>query len=202
MNLGCKVIAMAYIEQWFGKFEKGNLYALATRPGLGKTHFALTLAGHWAKLGRKTLYISDAMNAETFEKRLDRLEPYYHDLVSFEECYKLTIERLSQWLDADSYDLLILDSFDVYCWDIDIGELKELAQAKGVCVLLTKNLLFSEEPHNLSHIRFPNEEMKDKFVAYTSAILCGYRNLEHDSVCLRALKNIAGLYNQELELHK
>ena len=42
--MGCKVIAMAYIEQWFGEFEKGNLYALATRAGVGKTHFVLALA--------------------------------------------------------------------------------------------------------------------------------------------------------------
>ena len=200
--MGCKVIAMAYIEQWFGEFEKGNLYALATRPGLGKTHFALTLAGHWAKLGRKTLYISDSMNEETFERRLTSIEPYYHENVDFKECYKLTIERLSQWLDANNYDLVVLDTFDLYCWNVDIGELKELAKEKGVCVWLTKSLPFSEEPINLSHLHLPNEEIKDKFIAYTDMILCGYRNPEHDSICLRALKNAAGVYGQELELHK
>ena len=200
--MGCKVIAMAYIEQWFGKFEKGNLYALATRPGLGKTHFALTLAGHWAKLGRKTLYISDTMNADTFEKRFTSIEPWYRENIDFKECYKLTIERLSQWLDANNYDLLVLDSFDVYCWNVDIGELKELAKEKGVCVFLTKALSFSEEPINLSHLHFPKEEFRDKFIAYTNMILCGYRNPEHNSICLRALKNVAGMYGQELELHK
>jgi molecular chaperone DnaK len=46
------------------------------------------------------------------------------------------------------------------------------------------------------------EEFKDKFIAYVDVILCGYRHLEHDSVCLRALKNVAGVYGQELELHK
>ena len=200
--MGCKVIAMAYIEQWFGDFEKGRLYAFATRAGVGKTHFALTLAGHWAKLGRKTLYISDAMNEATFERRLTALEPYYHENVDFKECYKLTIDRLSQWLDANPYDLVVLDPFDVYCWNVDVGELKELAQKKGVCVFLTKGLSFSEEPINLSHLRFPKEEFRDKFIAYTDVILCGYRNREHDSVCLRALKNVAGIYGQELELRK
>jgi hypothetical protein len=193
---------MAYIEQWFGEFEKGNLYALATRPGVGKTHFTLTLAGHWAKLGRKTLYISDSMDKNGFERRLDAIEPYYHENIDFKECYKLTVERLSQWLDAHHYDLVVLDSFDVYAWNVDVGELKELAKEKGVCVWLTKSFSFSEESINLSHLRFPKEEFKDKFIAYVDVILCGYRHLEHDSVCLRALKNVAGVYGQELELHK
>ena len=200
--MGCNVIAMAYIEQWFGEFEKGNLYALATRAGVGKTHFVLTLAGHWAKLGRKTLYISDAMNEETFEKRFTAIEPFYREDADFKECYKLTMERLSQWLDAKRYDLVVLDSFDVYCWDVDVGELKELAQEKGVCVWLTKSLPYSEGPINLSHVRFPEEEFRDKFIAYTDVILCGYRNPEHDSVCLRALKNVAGAYGDEYEMHK
>ena len=156
--MGCKVIAMAYIEQWFGEFEKGHLYALATRPGVGKTHFALTLSGHWAKLGRKTLYISDTMNKETFSQRFDALEPWYGDAIDYKECYKLTIPRLSEWLDTNHYDLLILDPFDVYAWNVDVGELKELAQEKGICVWLTTNLVFSEEPPSFSHLRLPNEE--------------------------------------------
>ena len=112
------------------------------------------------------------------------------------------MERLSQWLDAKRYDLVVLDSFDVYCWDVDVGELKELAQEKGVCVWLTKSLPYSEGPINLSHVRFPEEEFRDKFIAYTDVILCGYRNPEHDSVCLRALKNVAGAYGDEYEMHK
>ena len=200
--MGYSVITMAYLEEWFGKFEKSKLHAFTARPGVGKTHFALALSAHYIKMGRKVLFISDAIDAQTFYRRLDRLQPHYHEDADFKECYHLTIDRLSQWLDARDYDLLILDPFDVYCWNVDVGELKELAQKKGVCVWLTKCLPFHEGATNLSHLRFPQEEFRDKFIAYTDLILCGYRNPEHDTVCLRALKNLAGVCGQELELHK
>ena len=185
------VALMHYVDSLIGGFQKGNLYALGMRPGLGKTHFCAALACHWLKLGRRVMYVSDTVTAEELDRRLDRINWMHRGEPVMKECYNLSIPRLSAWLDEEKVDLLILDPFDVYCHDVDIGALKELAKEKDVTVLFTVCLPHHEGVPTLSTVTLPNERTYAKFLAYTSVILLGYRD-PADGVCVDAVKNEQG----------
>ena len=199
-------VKMDAIERLIGGFRQGDLYAFATRPGCGKTHFCMSVACHFAKLSKNVLYISDSLNREIFEARMDIISPTRSGKVVFKECYKLTIDRLSEWLKNESFDLLVIDPFNAYCFDVDIGELKELAQEIGIPVLLSKNISAESsndnEPLALSHIRFPSESILDKFIAYTSVILFGFQTAENDTITLKVAKNIYGSIGQAIQFKK
>lgn len=203
--MACLGGRMLGLEYTIGKFQKGNLYAIATRPGVGKTHFCMGVTCHLGKLGYNVLYISDAMDERTFELRLDRINPFYPGHIVFKECHKLTIEKLSQWLDEEEYEMLVIDPFDVYSWDVDVGELKDLAKEKSVSVLLSKNLT-AESKNNehltLSTIRFPSQEVLDKFLAYTDIILLGYVHPDSGNACLKVAKNNEGSIGAVMEFPK
>ena len=202
----CLGVKMDCIEQLIGGFRQGNLYTIATRPGCGKTHFCMSVACHFAKLAQRVLYISDSMDEETFEQRIEKIGLYCYGEVVFKETYHLTMAKLSEWLDAAPFDLLVIDPIDVYCWDVDIGELKELAKAKHICVLLAKTLSASLSEKNklptLSHIQFPSASFLNKFLAYTSVILFGYFNPKNNSVCLCVAKNEYGSIGQTIEFRR
>jgi replicative DNA helicase len=63
-----------------GGFQRGQLILLASRPGIGKSTFALNLALHNAARGRRVLFFSLEMGPEELLKRAaSSVGPIYHD---------------------------------------------------------------------------------------------------------------------------
>ena len=91
------------------------------------------------------------MDEDTFTEKLNTTCSNVGDNINFEEVYKLTIEGLEMFASEDNYGLIVLDPFDIYSLDIDIGDLKEFAKNKNVAILLTTNLARPPIDDNRTH---------------------------------------------------
>lgn len=59
------------VDKLFGGFQKGDVYTLAARPGMGKTAMSLDFAWHWShKLKRRGVFFSAEMSDEQIVQRL------------------------------------------------------------------------------------------------------------------------------------
>ena len=156
-----------------------------------------------------TLYyrISNSISEEEFFARQQAFSSECGDNISFEEVYKLTIEGLKMFASEDDYDLIVLDPFDIYALDIDLGELKEWAKKKNITVLVSKYLLRppleSDRDHPvLSDIKFSQESTTDKFFAFVDVILFAYRKPQQSKISLTVAKNIYGTIGTTIEIDK
>ena len=182
-----------------GELRKGNLYAIATRCGGGKSHFCIGVASHFTRIHENVLYVSDSMDRETFYGKMNKVIASYGGDLVFKECYKLTIDKLENWLELSSFGLLVIDPFDIFSWDLDIGELKELALRKNIRVLLSKNITkrtpLDSNPPSLSQIRFPSKQIEKKFWAYVDVVLMAYQTLPPDDfVTFKVCKGTAATW--------
>ena len=128
--------SITLIENMIDKFQKGSIYAIATRPGIGKTHFCLNVASLFVAKGEKVLYLSDAMGKDEFNSGQKDICSDISDNIHFEEVYKLTFEKLDIFISEQHYDLIVLDPFDIYSLDIDVGGLKDYAKKKNITISL------------------------------------------------------------------
>lgn len=200
-------IKLALAEKMIGGFKKGSICAIATRPGVGKTHFCIAVANLFASRNQKVLYISNSISEEEFFARQQAFSSECGDNISFEEVYKLTLEGFDMFASEDDYDLIVLDPFDIYALDIDLGELKEWAKKKNITVLVSKYLsrppLESDRDHPvLSDIKFSQESLLDKFLAYIDVILFAYRKNPQSKISLTVAKNIYGTIGTTIEIDK
>ena len=169
-------IKLALTEKMIDGFKKGSMYAIATRPGVGKTHFCMSVATLFASKGNKVLYISHNISDEEFFERQKAFDSNCSENINFEEVYKLTIEGLEMFASEDNYGLIVLDPFDIYSLDLDVGGLKEFAKKKNIAILLTTNLarppLDEDRAHPvLSDMKFIDEKAYKKLIAFSELIL-------------------------------
>ena len=169
-------IKLALAEKMIGGFKKGSIYAIATRPGVGKTHFCMSVANLFASRNQKVLYISNSISEEEFFARQQAFSSECGDNISFEEVYKLTLEGFDMFASEDDYSLIVLDPFDIYSLDLDIGDLKEFAKKKNIAILLTTNLarppIDEDRTHPvLSDMKFIDEKAYKKLIAFSELIL-------------------------------
>ena len=200
-------IKLALAEKMIGGFKKGSIYAIATRPGVGKTHFCMSVANLFASRHQKVLYIANSISEEEFFARQQAFSSECGDNISFEEVYKLTIEGLEMFASEDDYSLIVLDPFDIYALDIDLGELKEWAKKKNIPILVSKYLsrppLEDDRNHPvLSDLKFPQESLQKKFLAYVDVILFAYRKALQSGIILTVAKNIYGTIGTTIEIGK
>lgn len=91
------------------------------------------------------------MDEDTFTEKLNTTCSNDGDNINFEEVYKLTIEGLEMFASEDDYSLIVLDPFDIYSLDLDVGGLKEFAKKKNIAILLTTNLARPPIDDNRTH---------------------------------------------------
>ena len=195
------------MERFVDKIQKGNIYCVGARPFVDKAQFCIGVASLFASKGNKVLYISHEMDEDTFTEKLHTTCSNVGDNINFEEVYKLTIESLEMFASEDDYSLIVLDPFDIYALDIDLGELKEWAKKKNITVLVSKYLsrppLESDRDHPvLSDIKFSQESLLDKFLAYVDVILFAYRKAPQSKISLTVAKNIYGTIGTTIEIDK
>ena len=200
-------IKLALAEKMIGGFKKGSIYAIATRPGVGKTHFCISVATLFASKESKVLYISNNISEEEFFNRQKAFNSNYGENIDFEQVYKLTLDGLDMFASEDDYDLIVLDPFDIYALDIDLGELKEWAKKKNIPILVSKYLsrppLEDDRNHPvLSDLKFPQESLQKKFLAYVDVILFAYRKALQSGIILTVAKNIYGTIGTTIEIGK
>lgn len=192
------------MERFVDKIQKGNIYCVGVRPFVDKAQFCIGMASLFASKGNKVLHISHEMDEDTFTEKLNTTCSNDGDNINFEEVYKLTIEGLEMFASEDDYSLIVLDPFDIYALDIDLGELKEWAKKKNITVLVSKYLsrppLESDRDHPvLSDIKFSQESLLDKFLAYVDVILFAYRKAPQSKISLTVAKNVYGYINNKIE---
>ena len=195
------------MERFVDKIQKGNIYCVGARPFVDKAQFCIGVASLFASKGNKVLYISHEMDEDTFNEKLNTTCSNDGDNINFEEVYKLTLEGLEMFASEDNYGLIVLDPFDIYALDIDLGELKEWAKKKNITVLVSKYLsrppLESDRDHPvLSDIKFSQESLLDKFLACVDVILFAYRKPHQSKISLTVAKNIYGTIGTTIEVDK
>lgn len=200
-------IKLALAEKMIGGFKKGSIYAIATRPGVGKTHFCISVATLFASRGSKVLHISNNISEEEFFNRQKAFNSNYGENIDFEQVYKLTLDGLDMFASEDDYDLIVLDPFDIFALDIDLGELKEWAKKKNIPILVSKYLsrppLEDDRNHPvLSDLKFPQESLQEKFLSYVDVILFAYRKAPQSGIILIVAKNIYGTIGTTIEIGK
>lgn len=158
------------------KFKQGSIYAITSRVGVGKTCFCLNLLSHIAEKGGEVLFLSDSLETSEINDFIAKMPPASKNKVHFKQAFRLHKDRLKAYLREKEYTHLILDPFDIYAYDIDLGELKEIAIKNNIIVIITKSLsrppLFSKRNHPvLSDIKFVDKRVQKKFIAYIDIIL-------------------------------
>ena len=143
------------MERFVDKIQKGNIFCVGARPFVDKAQFCIGVASLFASKGNKVLYISHEMDEDTFTEKLNTTCSNVGDNINFEEVYKLTIEGLEMFASEDDYSLIVLDPFDIYSLDLDIGDLKEFAKKKNIAILLTTNLARPPVDDNRTHPVIP-----------------------------------------------
>ena len=164
------------MERLVKSFKKGSIYGIGARPFIDKTKFCISIVSLIASKGNKVLYMSHEMDEDAFTEKLTATCPNVIAKINFEEVYKMTIEGLEMFASEEDYDLIVLDPFDIYSLDLDIGDLKDFAKKKNIAILLTTNLarppIFSKRKHPvLSDIKFIDKRAQRKFIAYIDIIL-------------------------------
>lgn len=158
------------------KFNQGSIYAITSRVGVGKTCFCLNLLSNIAENSGEILFLTDSLEISEIHDYIAKMPPTSQNRVCFKQAFRLHKDRLKAYLREKEYTHLILDPFDIYAYDIDIGELKEMAMKNNIVVIVTKNLsrppLFSKRNHPvLSDVKFVDKRVQKKFIAYIDITL-------------------------------
>ena len=188
-------------------FQKGSIYAIASRCGIGKTQVCLNFAKYVAGNGEKVLYLSDSPSGKEIDILASQTILKGKNNIVCKRTFHLHKLKLEMLLNEDEYDYLILDPFDIYAYDIDMGELKEIAIEKHIAIIVTKNLsrppLFSRrKPPVLSDIKFADKRVQRKFIAYTDIILFLERKSHTSRFKALVGKDVHGKIGYSIELLK
>lgn len=188
-------------------FQKGSIYAIASRCGIGKTQFCLDFAKYVAGNGEKVLYLSDSPSGKEIDVLASQTILKGKNNIVCKRTFHLHKLKLEMLLNEDEYDYLILDPFDIYAYDIDMGELKEIAVEKHIAIIVTKSLsrppLFSRRKYPvLSDIKFANRRVQRKFIAYTDIILFLERKSHTSQFKVLVGKDVHGEIGYSIELIK
>lgn len=183
------------MERLIENIQKGSIYCIGSRPFIDKSQICISIASSFAKNSEKVLYLSHTMNEDKFTEKLNNTYPEAYNNIYFEEVYKITIERLGMFTSEDNYTLIILDPFDIYSLDLDVGDLKEFAKKKNVAILLTTNLarppLDSNRTHPvLSDIQFIDKKAQMKLIAFSDIIMFAYKKQNDSQLYIRYEKNL------------
>ena len=146
-------------EKLNGGFQKGYLYILGGRPGIGKTTLALNVIGNiMEKHQKKVLYYCYQTDAENIVKKMIRIlshgnEKYYQEAVDDLRKYDFIIDTdanlgvFGKCFDEDiSYDdvgFIVVDDLQHISGFYEGGVckgLKEIAKEKDVPILVISNL--------------------------------------------------------------
>lgn len=190
------------MERLIEKMQEGSIYCIGSRPFIDKSQICISIALSFDKNGKKVLYLSHSMNENKFTEKLNNTYPESNSNIRFEEVYKITIDGLNMFASEDNYTLIILDPFDIYSLDLDIGDLKEFAKKKNVAILLTTNLarppLDSERTHPaLSDIQFIDEKAQIKLIAFAEIIMFVYKKENDSKLHISMGKNLySDLFNE------
>lgn len=184
-------------------FQKGSVYAIASRCGIGKTQVCLKFADYAVGNKEKTLYLSDQIDGKEFDNLISRMNLSGENSVVCKRAFYLQKSKLKSLLNEDEYDYLILDPFDIYVYDIDMGDLKELAIENDIAIIVTKNLsrppFFSRRKHPvMSDLKFADKKIKAKFIAYTDIILFLEKKPSENFMSFIVAKNIKGTIGYKL----
>jgi len=122
-----------YIE----KFNPGNVYTIAARPGMGKTIVARYIANMLAESGQNVLYIeTEALPEQERLKRLnDKYDFLYRCLISAEEIRNVAF--------IGKYNAIVIDSFQYmhHKRKEDVSyRLKRLAEELNVAVVVLSHI--------------------------------------------------------------
>lgn len=165
-----------FVNKLIEKFKPGSIYAITSRPGVGKTQFCFNLISQVVGNECDILYVSDCLDKNEINDNIAQMPIVSQNRVYFKQVFNLHKDKLKTCLNEKKYKYLILDPFDNYAYDIDFGDLKEIAIEKNIIVIVTKNL--SRPPINnkrknpvLSDIEFLDKIVGQKFFAYTDIIL-------------------------------
>lgn len=190
------------MERLIEKMQEGSIYCIGSRPFIDKSQICISIALSFDKNGKKVLYLSHSMNENKFTEKLNNTYPESNSNIRFEEVYKITIDGLNMFASENNYTLIILDPFDIYSLDLDIGDLKEFAKKKNVAILLTTNLarppLDSERTHPaLSDIQFIDEKAQIKLIAFAEIIMFVYKKENDSKLHISMGKNLySDLFNE------
>lgn len=190
------------MERLIEKMQEGSIYCIGSRPFIDKSQICISIALSFDKNCKKVLYLSHTMNENKFTEKLNNTYPETNSNIRFEEVYKITIDGLNMFASEDNYTLIILDPFDIYSLDLDIGDLKEFAKKKNVAILLTTNLarppLDSERTHPaLSDIQFIDEKAQIKVIAFSEIIMFVYKKENDSKLHISMGKNLySDLFNE------
>lgn len=190
------------MERLIKKMQEGSIYCIGSRPFIDKSQICISIALSFDKNGKKVLYLSHTMNENKFTEKPNNTYPESNSNIRFEEVYKITIDGLNMFASEDNYTLIILDPFDIYSLDLDIGDLKEFAKKKNVAILLTTNLarppLDSERTHPaLSDIQFIDEKAQIKLIAFSEIIMFVYIKENDSKLHISMGKNLySDLFNE------
>ena len=193
------------IEKMVGEFKKGGVYAICTRPGIGKTHFCLSVASYFAAKGQKVFYMSDCISPDEFYNRQSKIDPDCTENIQFEQIFLCTIDRLNDFVSEQDNSLVIIDPIDIYSHKLDIDEIKDFAKKKNITILLSKHLskpLFWNRLPALRDIKFVSKFTTEKFLAYVDVIFFAYRKEPHSPITLTLAKNIYGSIGQKVEIEE
>ena len=195
------------MERFVDKIQKGNIYCVGVRPFVDKAQFCIGVASLFASKGNKVLYISHEIDEDTFTEKLNTTCSNDGDNINLEEVYKLTLEGLEMFASEDDYSLIVLDPFDIYSLDLDIGDLKEFAKKKNVAILLTTNLArppFEEDRTHpvLSDMKFIDKKAYKKLIAFSELIL--FLTQEPNTIDINAIvgKDAHGKIGYEIKFNK
>lgn len=190
------------MERLIEKMQEGSIYCIGSRPFIDKSQICISIALSFDKNGKKVLYLSHTMNENKFTEKLNNTYPESNSNIRFEEVYKITIDGLNVFASENNYTLIILDPFDIYSLDLDMGDLKEFARKKNVAILLTTNLarppLGSERTHPvLSDIQFIDEKAQIKLIAFAEIIMFVYKKENDSKLHISMGKNLySDLFNE------
>ena len=195
------------MERFIDKIQKGNIYCVGARPFVDKTQFCIDVASLYASKGNKVLYMSHELDEDAFTEKLNKTCSNVSDNIEFLEMYKITVEGLEMFASEDDYGLIVLDPFDIYSLDLDVGDLKEFAKKKNVAILLTTNLARPPIDDNRTHpvlsdIKFVDEKTYKKLIAFSELIL--FLTHEPNTNEFKAIvgKDVHGAIGQEIEFSK
>lgn len=196
-----------FMNKLIEKFKEGSIYAVTSRVGVGKTRFCLILLSHITENNGEVLFLTDSLDISEIDDYIAKMPITSRNRVYFKQAFHLHKDRLKAYLKEKEYKYLILDSFDNYAYDIDMGDLKEIAIEENIIVVVTKTLsrppLFSKRKHPvLSDIKFSQKSTQDKFLAYVDVILFAYRKKPTSKILLTTAKNIHGTIGTTIEVGK
>ena len=132
--------------------HEGSLSVIAGRPGMGKTSFALQIAGNMASHGYKVLYFSFEMTLTQVKARLKLQRtsiPRENLIIVDEPGTKVGIKEISEMLDTLGHiDVIFLDYLQLFDYHRSYNKakaLKDFAVDRGIPIIITSQLQRRED---------------------------------------------------------